>query len=157
MRIIVMSDSHGAEHIVAGIIRSHPEAEVFIHCGDGAEEFLRQAKLLPAAFICVRGNNDFVAQPNDQKTVSLGGKTFFIVHGHRHLAHGNKNTLLYAGLEAKADVVLFGHTHARHLSEAGEKPLLVNPGSVALPRDVDPSYAVLDIENGEVRVRFEEA
>jgi len=47
--------------------------------------------------------------------------------------------------DVDADVVCVGHTHQPYVLEAGDK-LLINPGSVGLPRDGDPraSYAVLE-------------
>jgi putative phosphoesterase len=51
-----------------------------------------------------------------------------------------------------ADVVCVGHTHLPYVLEVGDK-LVINPGSVGLPRDGDPraSYAV--IENYKVDVK----
>jgi putative phosphoesterase len=44
-----------------------------------------------------------------------------------------------------ADVVCVGHTHQPYVLEVGDK-LVINPGSVGLPRDGDPraSYAVIE-------------
>jgi putative phosphoesterase len=51
-----------------------------------------------------------------------------------------------------ADVVCVGHTHQPYVLEVGDK-LVINPGSVGLPRDGDPraSYAV--IENYKVDLK----
>ena len=51
-----------------------------------------------------------------------------------------------------ADVICVGHTHQPYVLEVGNK-LVINPGSVGLPRDGDPraSYAV--IENFKVELR----
>ncbi len=51
-----------------------------------------------------------------------------------------------------ADVICVGHTHQPYVLEVGDK-LVINPGSVGLPRDGDPraSYAV--IENYKVDVK----
>lgn len=48
-----------------------------------------------------------------------------------------------------ADVVCVGHTHQPYMLEVG-RTMVINPGSVGLPRDGDPraSYAICD--NGEV-------
>jgi putative phosphoesterase len=45
----------------------------------------------------------------------------------------------------EADVVCVGHTHQPYVLEVGDK-LVINPGSVGLPRDGDPrvSYAVIE-------------
>lgn len=54
---------------------------------------------------------------------------------------------------AKADVLLMGHTHMPINIKIGSGYLL-NPGSVGQPRDGDPraSYALLDIEEGDVKL-----
>jgi putative phosphoesterase len=51
-----------------------------------------------------------------------------------------------------ADVVCVGHTHQPYVLEVGST-LVVNPGSVGLPRDGDPraSYAVLDNQQLELK------
>jgi putative phosphoesterase len=51
-----------------------------------------------------------------------------------------------------ADVICVGHTHQPYVLTAGDK-LVINPGSIGLPRDGDPraSYAV--IENNRVELK----
>ncbi len=52
------------------------------------------------------------------------------------------------------DVIVFGHTH-KALMEERKGTLLVNPGSPNDRRFSDRlSYAVLDIEEGEIRPRL---
>lgn len=54
--------------------------------------------------------------------------------------------------DVDTDVVCVGHTHNPYVVEVGNT-LVINPGSVGLPRDGDPraSYAVID--NGEVELK----
>lgn len=54
-----------------------------------------------------------------------------------------------------ADIVCVGHTHHPYVLEVGNK-IVINPGSVGLPRDGDPrgAYAILDKRKVELR-RFE--
>ncbi len=51
-----------------------------------------------------------------------------------------------------ADVVCVGHTHKPYILEVGDK-LVINPGSVGLPRDGDPrlSYAVMEERRVELK------
>lgn len=51
-----------------------------------------------------------------------------------------------------ADVVCVGHTHFPYVLEVGGK-LVINPGSVGLPRDGDPraSYAILENRHVELK------
>lgn len=55
-------------------------------------------------------------------------------------------------VDVEADVVCVGHTHNPYALEVGNT-LVINPGSVGLPRDGDPraSYAVL--EDGKVELK----
>ena len=52
----------------------------------------------------------------------------------------------------EADVVCVGHTHYPYILEVGEK-LVLNPGSVGLPRDGDPraSYAIVEERRVELK------
>lgn len=54
-----------------------------------------------------------------------------------------------------ADIVCVGHTHTPYVLEVGGT-LVVNPGSLGIPRDGDPraSYAILEDHNMELR-RYE--
>jgi putative phosphoesterase len=52
----------------------------------------------------------------------------------------------------EADVVCVGHTHQQYQLRVGET-LVVNPGSVGLPRDGDPRAGYAVIENGQVELK----
>lgn len=54
-----------------------------------------------------------------------------------------------------ADVICVGHTHQPYVVEVGNK-VVINPGSVGLPRDGDPrgSYAIIDNDSIELK-RYE--
>ncbi len=54
----------------------------------------------------------------------------------------------------KNEIIILGHTHLPFVKRIGER-LIFNPGSVGQPRDLDPraSYAILDIEKKEVKIR----
>jgi putative phosphoesterase len=51
-----------------------------------------------------------------------------------------------------ADIVCVGHTHHPYVLEVGDK-LVVNPGSVGLPRDGDPRAAYAVVEDGHVELK----
>ena len=42
MKIIVVSDTHGNEKKLENIILKHQDADLFLHLGDGAEEFFKR-------------------------------------------------------------------------------------------------------------------
>ncbi|RLA84936.1 MAG: phosphodiesterase, partial [Deltaproteobacteria bacterium] len=49
------------------------------------------------------------------------------------------------------DILVFGHTHKPDLSKEG-KTLLLNPGSLSLPKDSEPTFALIDTAEGSVYV-----
>jgi putative phosphoesterase len=51
-----------------------------------------------------------------------------------------------------ADVICVGHTHQPYVLEVGDK-LVINPGSVGLPRDGDPRACYAVIEDNRVDLR----
>ena len=91
------------------------------------------------------------------RRITLGEKTFFLVHGtprdplDEYLVDDPDGWRLR--LEAvQADFVCVGHTHVQfHLNLGATQ--VVNPGSVGQPRDGDPRCAYAVIENGEVSLR----
>jgi putative phosphoesterase len=52
----------------------------------------------------------------------------------------------------EADVICVGHTHQAYVLEVGSK-LVVNPGSIGLPRDGDPRAAYAVLEDREVELK----
>ncbi len=52
----------------------------------------------------------------------------------------------------EADIVCVGHTHQQYQLRVGST-LVLNPGSVGLPRDGDPRAAYAVIDNGEVELK----
>ena len=54
MKIVVVSDSHGKNDILNAIREKHPDAGLFIHCGD-----LEDDPMFYPGYIVVRGNNDY--------------------------------------------------------------------------------------------------
>ena len=98
-----------------------------------------------------------------QRMVTLGGTTFFLVHGTPREPHYGKANLLFSrqdylheiigdGPAAGADVILVGNTHVPAIRQL-DGQLLVNPGSLGQPRYgvPDPTYAIW--EDGQVRIR----
>ena len=51
----------------------------------------------------------------------------------------------------EADIVCVGHTHQQYVMEVGNK-LVVNPGSVGLPREGDPRAAYAIVEGRSVKL-----
>jgi len=61
--------------------------------------------------------------------------------------------IAYYGQEKEADILLFGHTHVPFMDYYG-KMLLLNPGSISLPRATSiPTFGIINFEKeGKVEV-----
>ncbi len=142
MRILVVSDTHGDLRNFEEVLRKHRDAEVVIHCGDGADETYEMKKLFPdRMFICARGNCDFCCDYPNIETITLEGKKLFITHGHIYNVKSGLLNLSLAAGEAGAQLVLFGHTH-NPVALYEDGVYFLNPGSL---RGYKGSYALVDI------------
>ena len=75
---------------------------------------------------------------NQTLSMNIAGKTVFFSHGHNF----NKENFP----EGKFDVMFYGHFHKNFIEEIDGK-VVVNPGSIALPKDgTTNSYATLNDE-----------
>ena len=145
MRIVVFSDSHNNYFLLRDIVLAQPEAEVFLHLGDGCKEFDYLAANFPLRVmkgLC--GNCDWGSAGHTEAVTELGGKRIFYTHGHSYGVKSGLERLKEAARGAKADIALFGHTHvAMTFYEDGI--CYMNPGSLERPQRGNPSYGVVDI------------
>lgn len=154
MKLLVLSDSHGYESKMADIIMQHMDVNAIVFLGDGERDFenaLAECNIYPfgdntsISVSQVRGNCDRCSTEPVTIARKFGGVCFLITHGF------DQNVKLgYWGLvdEAKhkmCTAALFGHTHRKHFSEK-DGVTLINPGSAA-----NGSYALLEVENGQIR------
>lgn len=143
MKIAVFSDSHGrTEGMIKAVYNYGPD--MIIHLGD----YVRDTEMLKSQFPQtllrdVRGNCDFMSSRPDTLIFNVGDKTILMTHGHKHSVKSGLESLIKAAQAAKADIVMFGHTHmAFHDVVSGMH--ILNPGTAGGSRQ-DPSYAQLEI------------
>lgn len=153
MRIVVMSDSHGAYNRVFSAIQENPSAEVFIHLGDGLEELFEIKPYFPdKAFYWVKGNNDWsIPTESAEKTaeLTLGGRKFIMTHGDRYgVKYDTRELELLAG-QRGADIVLYGHTH-RAAIDYMDGIYYLNPGSLWDCSRSPAGYMRIDITDAGV-------
>lgn len=150
-KVLIVSDSHGLTEELNEIKARH-SVERMIHCGD-SELDLDAPEL--KGFIKVAGNCDFDARYPQEETVTIEGLHFFAAHGHRHQVKSNLMSIAYRAEEEGASVVCFGHTHIAGAEKVG-KQLLINPGSIRLPRArAEKTYAIIEWESlDHVQVYF---
>ena len=150
MKFIVFSDNHGKLSGVERVIREHPECRFYIHLGDseGTLQTLRQAHP-QLTFWGVRGNCDLGGEEPAEQTRQVEGHTLFLTHGHHYGVKFSTEHLWAKARQVGADVALFGHSHAP-CQEFREGIYLLNPGSIAHPKEGGPTYGVLDVRAGGV-------
>lgn len=148
MRILVLSDTHGDFNSCQRALDAQTNADAIIHCGDGKAElqYIKDHYTdIPVIGVC--GNCDFHTKQQPVEVVELGGKRFFVTHGHLFQAKYTLSNLVYAAREQKADVLLFGHTH-QAMTDYDEGLHIMNPGSCA---GYFASYGIVEITpKGEI-------
>lgn len=145
MRIIVMSDSHTAYSRVLDIVQSNQSADLFIHLGDGEDEFDRVAACYPEkAFLGVRGNNDWHSEKPGVGFITLEGVKIMYTHGHLFSVKWGLDQLIREGVAQDARVMLYGHTHVARRDYVDGR-YIINPGSVADSSMTAAGYLALDI------------
>ena len=77
--IVLCSDSHMDTASLRYVREHHPEADLFVHCGDSE---LREADM--EGFLFVRGNHDFYLGNNvpDWRIIEVLGHRIYLCHGH---------------------------------------------------------------------------
>ncbi len=151
MNITVISDTHGDFDTLYEIVRRNEDCDLFIHLGDGENEYYDvQSSFYTKSFIFIKGNNDWGNYPQNLVT-TLGGKNFYLCHGHRFERSHLKEYLSSTAIANGCEIALFGHTHVP-LNEEVNGVLLFNPGSASLPRGGNPpTYGIIEItDTGEV-------
>jgi len=146
MKILVMSDSHGCkDYMLETVALESPEW--ILHLGDRVKDCIDVEFEYPDIPIrMVRGNCDPSSAELDVDEFTLGGKRFFMTHGHLFGVKTGKGRIVSTAVNRGADILLFGHTHVPHYSVA-EGFTMINPGSIGTGCK---SYAVLDLINGDV-------
>ncbi|MDD7266966.1 MAG: metallophosphoesterase [Lachnospiraceae bacterium] len=157
-KYLVISDTHGRHRNLERVLAKVGKIDAVFHLGDveDGREYIQG--LLSCPLYLVAGNNDFYSEAPVRLVVAMEGHTFLLTHGHLEQVYYGIDRLCYAGQEANADVVMFGHTHyPAVLRENGL--LLLNPGSLSRPRQPGrkPTFAILEIDRfGEIHVTINE-
>ncbi|MCQ2417140.1 MAG: YfcE family phosphodiesterase [Oscillospiraceae bacterium] len=149
MQLLVISDTHGRYDVLCQVVYAHLDADIIVHCGDGEYEiaqFLADHPHLKTKFIQVRGNCDYDSNIPSTAVIPLPyGHQAVVAHGHT-LMHGDLHkNLIQLAKDSEADIVLFGHLHARH-DHFDEGIHIFNPGSAVQPRDqFPPGFGLIDV------------
>ena len=82
MRILVISDSHGRNDDVAGVIEQVGPIDMLIHCGDVERGDDYICSLVDCPVHMVSGNNDYNLDLPAQDIFNIGDYKVLVVHGH---------------------------------------------------------------------------
>jgi len=165
MKILVFSDSHDRYEKMIDITKQLKSKtgtlDYIIHLGD----LVRDAKYLQEKFpeipvLYVYGNCDFSLDKREyEKEYELGGKKFFILHGHTRNVKYTLESLKSIAEQKKYDMILYGHTHTPR-EDYYNGTYIICPGSVSRDKDGrGKSYCVIDITGNDMCaniVRIEE-
>jgi len=159
MKILVFSDSHNYYKKMLEItqeLKSKTSLDYIIHLGD----IVRDAKYLQENFpdipvLYVYGNCDYNFDPKErEKEYELGGKKFFILHGHTRGVNISSHSLKSLAEQKKYDIILYGHTHIPK-EEYHEGTQIICPGSITHDRSgKGNSYCVIDITGKDMGVNI---
>jgi len=138
----LISDTHSLMRAEA--LAALAGVEMILHAGDvGAQSVLRELRQM-APVHAVAGNvDDPVFRLPQRLELTLGGLKVHVSHGHE-LGSPTPDELAH---RYTADVIVFGHTHKPLIATVGET-LVINPGAAGPRRfSLQPSVALLTIEN----------
>lgn len=131
MKVMVISDSHGAFGAIDTLLEQNPGIVNVIFLGDGLAEMEDIRNIHPERnFYCVAGNCDFGAPEPAERVVELGGHRIFMTHGHCYgVKSGDLNMLRRAAKKQDCDIALYGHTHEAR-TDYMRGIYVCNPGSL---------------------------
>lgn len=165
MKLLLMSDTHGALSMAQKIIKTE-QADVVLHMGDVGFD----PAYLDYVYY-VKGNHDEDLQEPKEKILTFLQKKIYLIHGDlferevfANLSKMNTNSWIdmktckeeymrvmrQIGKVKQVDIVCFGHTHQPMIQQI-DGLWIINPGSLAIPYDgKNISYAILYIEGNRI-------
>lgn len=149
MKILIVSDTHGAHGNLDIAMEEEAPFDMLIHLGDvqDGQHYIEAVTDCPLHM--VQGNNDFFADLPSAKEIKIGRHRAFLTHGHGYGVYMGEAALLREAKRRQADIAMYGHTHIPSIREK-DGILILNPGSLRYPRQEGrlPSYIVMKVENG---------
>ena len=147
MRLLVISDTHGAAYNLINILEKTDNIDYLIFLGDGIREVENVLKSYPSIkLLTVAGNCDM--DPfnlyKESDLAYIVGKKIFFCHGHKFYVKSGIGAITQYAKNLGADILLFGHTHTPHL-KYDDGLYVINPGSLSKSRTGKNSYALIEI------------
>lgn len=156
MLIAVVSDTHRVKRYINLAKDAIKDADILIHLGDNIDDVELLKEGFSGEVYAVAGNCDFSAKYPKEGILEVNGRKIFYTHGDLYGVKSTINNIYYRGCELGADIVLFGHTHEQGI-EKTDNLILMNPGSVSLPRLRGRYVGMIDInDEGEIDTYLKE-
>ena len=151
-RIAVFADSHNMFSRLPLAVEKLGKVDMLFHLGDFAIDAERIAmELGDVPYVSVKGNNDTGSVYPRMRIERVEDVWIMLVHGD---AYYNLYQMINLTRDNHCGALLFGHTHEPLLQADGEI-LIVNPGSISLPRrGSKPSCALLEVEGKDINVKM---
>ena len=150
MKILVVSDTHGAHGNLDEAMERESPFDMLIHLGDVQDGQHYIEAVTDCTLHMVRGNNDFFADLPSDKEIKIGSHRAFLTHGHGYYVSMGEERLVKEAKIRQADIAMYGHTHRPSIREK-DGILVLNPGSLRYPRQEGrrPSYIVLEVDRNQ--------
>ncbi|WP_238919051.1 metallophosphoesterase [Clostridium sp. YIM B02555] len=156
MLIGVVSDTHRMLKYVNLAKEITKNADILIHLGDNIEDVEVLERGFNGKVYAVAGNCDYSSKYPKEGVIEVYGKKIFFTHGDLYGVKRTINNIYYKGKELGVDIVLFGHTHEQMI-EKDEELILMNPGSISLPRFKGRYVGFIEIdEDGNIDTYLKE-
>lgn len=148
MRILIISDSHGVTSTLEKFLQKAGKADMLIHLGDVGKDVEYIRKYAGCETHIIAGNNDFNYDIPEEEILQIGKYKVWITHGHKYHVNWSLDHIADEAVCCGMDVVMFGHTHVP-LVAYKKNIIVVNPGSIALPRQDNrkASYAIMELDS----------
>ena len=93
MRILVISDSHGRNDDIEGVLKQVGDIDMMIHCGDveRGDSYIREIAGCPV--VMVAGNNDYYLDLPNEEEIRLGDYKVLVTHGHNYYVNSGVDYL----------------------------------------------------------------
>ncbi len=158
-RIGVLSDSHGDWRNLGRLLERMGKLDALCFLGDvdaDADWLETRFETTHAPlFFAVRGNNDLASRRPWDLVTEIGGRRFFLTHGHRYHVRGGTDQLTAAARAAGAGIALYGHTHEPYCSW-DDGVFVLNPGVAGNPWGNRLARGAVIVLDGQ-RIRVEDA
>lgn len=151
MKILITSDTHGYYSPISDYIISNPNIDLLIHAGDGVEDAENIGYETGIKYYVVKGNTDFFSNTPNDKIIEVENHRIFLSHGHKYNIDLSCKDFLKTARIKDCDIAIHGHTHT-YFQREEEGILLINPGSISLPRDNNPGFLIMDLEGELIKI-----